>query len=231
MEAASFLTTRMPIPLPQIWMFVHPVQPARFLGLAAADWIDLLQTVLIAISGFWALYTYRSSRKDQARLSIEHAERLHLDPYTSEPVLLLRLTISNPSGTLVRYRNATVTLLDASERTASGDLRLVPFAEDDPFVSVNATISTDPDEIRDGRAFVLGNDFGVTLEPGEAVNSDLAFILNPDNLGLLAVQVMINGRQGRWRRGDIWWGCFFFVDVASLERPVRRYRLRSLFGS
>ena len=168
------------------------------LALDFDQWMQIAQTALIAVGGFWAIYLYWRSRKGQASVGIESQIRLHRDPRMRHLVLLTWLRVSNSSSVLFRYEAGTATLLDASQRTDEGDLRLVPFAEDDSFIPLYGEISTDPEAIRDGRLFHLEN-AGVSLEPGEFVDTELALILEPDDLGLMAMQVMIKGKRGRWK--------------------------------
>lgn len=189
------------------------------IGLTFAQWIDIIQTVGLLGGGMWVAYTYWRFRKGQVSVGIEPAVVLHRDPSTNEPVLLVRLRILNSSNILFRYRRATATLLDASTRTPDGSLQLVPFAEEDPFIPLYADISKDPVRISKGEVFEIADRSGLSLEPGEYADTGLAFVLSQD-LGLMALHVMIEGRQGRLGRRSYWWASFFYVDPMELGVPI-----------
>lgn len=173
-------------------------------------WIDVFQTAALIGGGFWVAYTYWRFRRGQVSVGIHPTVRIHRDPRTEEPILLVRLRLRNSSRILFRYRKATATLLDASQRTDDGDLRLVPFAEDDPFIPLYSDISEDPSELSAGRTFVLGP--GLSLEPGEYADTELAFLLREDELALMAMQVMVEGKQGKLGWRSYWWATFFYID-------------------
>lgn len=181
------------------------------IDLAFAQWIDIIQTFGLLGGAMWVAYTYWRFRKGQVSVGIEPTVRLHRDPSTDEPVLLVRLRILNSSNILFRYRRATATLLDASTRTPDGSLQLVPFAEEDPFIPLYADISKDPVRIGKGEVFEIADKSGLSLEPGEYADTELAFVLTQD-LGLMALHVMIEGRQGRLGRRSYWWASFLYLD-------------------
>jgi hypothetical protein len=117
----------------------------------------------------------------------------------------------NSSSILFRYQTATATLLDASGRTDEGILRLAPFAQEDPFVPLYADISRDPQKIAEGKVFEIEEKSGLSLEPGEYADTELAFQLGSD-IGLMAMHVMVEGKQGRLGRRSYWWASFFYLD-------------------
>jgi len=172
---------------------------------------ELAQTVAIVGGAVWALFLYRKRRRGQVRVGLQHNERLLRHWSDNRSVLLVRLRIANTSGVLYRHREATATLMDARKESNSGTLRLVPFKQADPFPPVYGTISDDADSIESGETFVL-EDSDLMLEPGEYVETEIAFVLDDAKLGLMAVQVLIMGSQGRWGRKGHWWGTFFYVD-------------------
>lgn len=103
------------------------------------------------------------------------------------------------------------TLLDASEKAAEGEIRLIPFAQADPFIAVYGALSLDSEAISRGQTFALGVDQEIMLEPGEHVDSELAFLLSTSKVGPMAMQVSVKGKQW-WFWRDYWWGSFFFID-------------------
>lgn len=175
--------------------------------------IEWVRTALLAVGGAWALYIYKTSRRGQVQVGIEPQVRFHRDVRPDESILYVRLRITNSSGVLFRYREAVATLLDASERTADGEVRLVPFAQADPFVPVYGRLSVDLTAILRGETFALGPNQKIMLEPGEHVDSELAFLLRTSEIGPMAMQVSIKGKQW-WFWRAYWWGSFFFIDPA-----------------
>lgn len=188
---------------------------------SAVEWV---RTALLAIGGAWALYIYKTSRRGQVRVGIEPGLRFHRDALPNESILYVRLRITNNSGVLFRYREAVATLLDASERATSGGLRLVPFAQADPFIPVYGRLSDDPSAIAQGDTFALGAKQKIMLEPGEHVDTELAFLLRTADLGPMAMQVSIKGKQW-WFWRAYWWGSFFFIDPA-IDAPGESATLR-----
>jgi hypothetical protein len=176
------------------------------------EWLDVIESVALIVGGFWVAYTYWRSRKGQASVGIEPTTRLHRDPGSGEHVLLVKLRIRNSSSILFRYEKATATLMDASHRSEDGLLLLIPFAEEDPLIPLYSDVSKDPNEVEQGRSFIPGG--GLSLEPGESADTELAFVLDEESLGLMAMQVMIGGKQGRIGRRSYWWSTFFYVDPA-----------------
>lgn len=194
------------------------------ISLTFIQWISVLQTVGLLGGGLWVAYTYWRFRKGQVSVGIEPTVRLHRDPATREQVLLVRLRIRNSSNILFRYQTATATLLDASQRTGDGNLQLVPFAEEDPFIPLYADVSKSPEHIARGEIFDVSARSGLSLEPGEYADSELAFLLGDDDPRLMAMHVTIEGQRGRLGRRSYWWGTFFYVDPTSasdvlLNRP------------
>jgi len=112
--------------------------------------------------------------------------------------------------------------MDASTRAADGSVVLLPFSEQDPFVPVYGDISEDRQAIAQGHLFAINPAEEIVLEPGEAVDTDMAFPLRSSDVGLLAMQVRIQGYQrrgilGHRMRGRLWvWASFFYVDTGTL---------------
>jgi len=114
--------------------------------------------------------------------------------------------------------------MDARSTAADGSVRLVPFSQADPVPPVYADISDDPRQVQAGRTFEPLSPDWVTLEPGEYVDSEVAFPLRKNQLGLMALRVLFLGSEGRWRRKPLWWGRFVYIDPAELDRedsPMR----------
>lgn len=178
--------------------------------------IEIAQLTLIAVGGAWALYNYQRFRRAQARVGLEATARLHLGVLPGESLLTIRLRVANASSVLVRVDEAEVVLIDVQGRTRDGGLQLVPFARADPLVAVYGNLSDAPGAIEDGRLFELSDADQLSLEPGENVDGEMAFLLTrtPD---LLAARVLIRGRQGRWGRRPYWWGTFFYIDPLFVE--------------
>lgn len=192
----------------------HPIITVvgAMLSLTFSQWISIIQTIGLLFGGLWVAYTYWRFRKGQVSVGIEPAARLHRDPVTDEQVLLVRLRLRNSSNILFRYQTAAATLLDASQRTAEGDLQLSPFAEEDPLIPLFAEVSKDPAHIERGEVFDITASSGIILEPGEYADSELAFLLKDKEPGLMAMHVTVEGKQGLLGRRSFWWGSFFYID-------------------
>jgi hypothetical protein len=60
-------------------------------------------------------------------------------------------------------------------------LRIVPFAEADPFLPVYGLVSDDAEDLAAGRTFHYDEDQQISLEPGESVEAEVAFPLDRRN--------------------------------------------------
>jgi hypothetical protein len=174
---------------------------------------EIAQTVAIVGGGLWALFLYLQGRRGQVRVGIDPSVRLLPDWNENRAVLLVRFRIVNSSRVLYRHREATATLMDARKLAGEGVVRLVPFIQADPFLPVYGDITDDPEMLASGDTFVL-EDSELTLEPGEHVDTEVSFVLDQSKLGLMAIQVLIMGCQGKRSKRPHWWGTFFYVDPA-----------------
>ncbi|MHB8508526.1 MAG: hypothetical protein ACYDGR_07735 [Candidatus Dormibacteria bacterium] len=175
---------------------------AQGLGsLRPPDYIEILRTVLEVAGGVWALYLYRARRQGQGSLTISHSFRTYpAELSAAGGFLILGLTITNTRLVLLRDLTARVTLMDASQADpTTGDIVLAPFGERDPFADFNDPTGDDGDEL-------------VGLEPGDQVDAEVAFRL--DRIGLMAVRVAIEGKQGSTDEDVFLWNTFFYVDPA-----------------
>jgi hypothetical protein len=179
-------------------------------------WKGTLETLAIVITALWGLYVYRATRKGEVTVGIEATRRLHR-PNDDSAVLLIALKINNPSSVLFAYREASLTLMDAGQ-VADGHIQLIPFAQADPFGPVYGEIEDDSDEIAAGNLFREIPEGTVSIEPGEAVNTEVSFPLDPSKLGLMAARVSITGSHGTgWLRRPYTWASFFYIDPKHLE--------------
>lgn len=174
--------------------------------------VDLASAVLLIVGGTWALYVYRTARRGQAKVAIEPVVRLDRAFGENEALLLVRLRIANTSSVLWRHEESFATLMDASERTTSGQVRLLPFAQSDPFLPVYGTLSDEEEDIAEGQLFAYSEEQEISLEPGEFVECELAFVLDAAQIGLMAMRVLVRGRQRRLARRPYVWSSFFFID-------------------
>lgn len=185
------------------------------LGMTLDQWLDVLQLGILAAGGLWALFLYRTSRRGEAKLGIEVRTRLIRDFGLEKSVLLTELTISNASSVLWRNEETVATLFDARKISEGGSIRLVPFAQADPFLPVYGIETEDFREIEAGRTFTYGEEQQIMLEPGEQVRTELAFPLDTDKIGLMALKVRVSGRQRNRANEPFEWSTFLFVDPDS----------------
>jgi hypothetical protein len=157
-----------------------------------SDWIKVGQTTLAVLGGGWALYLYRSGRRGEVRVAVEPVVRLSREVRPGESILFVRLRITNASSVLFRYEQAEATLMDASTRTPSGEIVLAPLAQQDPFIPVYGEMVQESTVIQGGRLFQLWEGQRISLEPGEFVDSELAFPLSSQQLGLLAMRITVS---------------------------------------
>ena len=185
--------------------------------MSSADWISLAQLVILALGGFWGLFLFRTARRGEARVAIEHSHRVRIDYSPERSLLLLRVRLRNTSNVLWRWDQSAVTLFDARREASDRSLRIVPFAEADPFLPVYGLVSDDAADLAAGRTFDYLEDQQITLEPGESVESEVAFPLDRKKLGLMGVHIWFRGFQ-RTRSGEPYeWATFFYVDPNELE--------------
>lgn len=174
---------------------------------------DLAETVLIAIGGVWALYVYLRTRRGQIQVGIEASWRIIPEWNPGQSLLLVKIRLANTSNVIYHHQEAAGTLLDARRETASGrKVRLVPFGQADPLLAVYGDIDASKAAIQEGDVFRL-DPRAVSLEPGEHVESEMPFVLDSDRLGLMALRVLVRGRQRKslFPR-DYWWGSFFYIS-------------------
>ena len=183
--------------------------------------VDLGSVVLLIGGALWALYVYRTSRRSQVKVAIEADVRFQRDRSSGQKQLLVvHLRIVNTSDVLWRHEESVATLMDASERTEEGEVKLLPFSQADPFLPVYGAMSGDEETIARDLLFEYYPNQEISLEPGEFMETELAFPLAADQLGLMAVRVMVKGRQRKRSREPYLWGTFFYVDplgTATLE--------------
>lgn len=181
---------------------------------------DVASAVVLLIGGLWALYVYRTSRRGEVKVAIEPTVRLDRHFSDTEALLLVRLRIANTSGVLWRHEESLATLIDASERTSDGELRLLPFGQADPFLPVYGAISGAESEIAAGNLFAYYEDQEISLEPGEFIDTELAFVLDSNTLGLMAMRVLVKGRQRSRSEPAYVWGSFFYIDPSPTDNLV-----------
>ena len=187
-----------------IWLFAGVPAASSAGDGALRDLVALaraIQPLLLTAGGLWALYLYRSSRRGEVRVGIQASCRIIREWIPARSVLLVKLRIANTSSVIYRHREATATLFDARRQSGDGTVRLVPFAGADPVPPVYGDVVFDPGELAAGRAFVLHGQDEIYLEPGEHFDSEVAFVLDSDRLGLMALRVLVRGRHRRWN----WW--------------------------
>jgi len=166
------------------------------------------------------LFLYSTSRRGQAKLGIQVRPRLATAFVPGKSVLLAELTISNTSNVLWRNEETVATLFDARKISSTGTVRLVPFSQADPFLSVYGVETEDPDEIESGRTFSYRDDQQIMLEPGEEVRTELAFPLDNQKLGLMALKVRMSGRQRNRANTPYEWSTLLFIDPAYIGQEV-----------
>lgn len=191
------------------------------------DIAALVQAASLAIAGFWALFIYRRRRAGQVGVGIEASVRLIRDWHPGRSLLLVKVQIKNTSGVVYWHREATATLMDARNETPDGRVRLVPFRRADPMPPVYGNIAEGVAAIREGDLFRLGEST-ISLEPGEHVDSEIAFVLDTEKLGLMALRILVQGQQRRsrlkflqrvplLRPRDYWWGRFLYVVPEAMK--------------
>lgn len=180
--------------------------------LTFTQWLDIIQLAALIGGGFWALFIYRTSRRDQVKVAIEYSTRLVRNFARGKSLLLVRIGLSNTSDVLWRYENAEVTLFDASKVSEGGNVRVVPFGQTDPFRPVYGVTSEEAAAIAAGQTFAYFEGQEISIEPGEHVESEVAFTLDSDKLDLMAVKVWFSGRQRNRSNRPYEWATFFYVD-------------------
>ncbi len=167
--------------------------------------VDLASALLLVVGGIWALYVYRTARRGQVKVAIEPTVRLDRAFTSTEALLLVRLRIANSSSVLWRHEESFATLMAASERTPGGQVRLLPFAQSDPFLPVYGAVSDEEEDIAEGQLFSYSEGQEISLEPGEFIECELAFVLDKAQIGLMAMRVLVRGRQRRLARRPYVW--------------------------
>jgi hypothetical protein len=110
-------------------------------------------------------------------------------------------------------------LFDASGRTEDGGVLLLPFAEQDPFLPVYGAQVDDEERVLAGELFQM-EDETIVLEPGESVDTELAFPLERQPLALLAMRARIQGYERRDRKRPWVWSGFYYLDPSRLTTQL-----------
>jgi hypothetical protein len=191
-------------------------------GSSVADWIDavasVIETLAIIGGGLWALYLYRTGRRGEVTLGIE--PRSSIIPDSSQPgrsLLLVHLKLANVSGVVFHHDYSTATLIDASQRGADGQVLMFPFAEQDPLLPVYGDLTGNLDAAARGDLFTYYPGQQISLEPGESVETELAFPLKTERPGLLAMRVSVEGYQRKRDGAPFKWSSFFFIPPLKPE--------------
>jgi hypothetical protein len=182
------------------------------LGLRLDEWLDVVQVSALVVGGLWGLHIYSTARRSQVKVGIEASPRLKRGFVSGKDLLLVGLKISNTSEVLWRHERAVATLFDARKLSLDGSIRLAPFAEADPFLPVYGIESADEAVIARDDTFRYFEGQEITLEPGEQVASELAFPLDHDKLGLMAIKVWVSGRQQGRPNRPYEWAAFLYID-------------------
>jgi hypothetical protein len=186
-------------------------------GLQIRQWLDFVQVLALVSGGLWALHIYRTARRSQVKVGIDASPRLKRGLLPGVDILLVSLRISNTSNVLWRHERAVATLFDARRISRDGGIRLVPFAQADPFLPVYGIGTEDEAEIERGDAFQYFVGQEITLEPGEQVTSAMAFPLDAEKLGLMAMKVWVSGRQRSKLSRPYEWAAFLYFDPEALS--------------
>ena len=186
-----------------------------------SEWIDVIQLAALVGGGTWALFIYATSRRGQVRIAIEYETRLLRNFVPDKSLLILNIRLTNSSHVLWRWRDSVATVFDAQELSPEGELTFVPFRQADPLLPVYGITSEDPRDLSSGSPFAYFEGQEISLEPGEQVESELAFPLDTAKLGLLGVKIWFSGLQRRSRK-PYEWATFFLVDPLGAERSTMR---------
>ena len=189
-------------------------------GLTFAQWIDFLQLLALVGGGTWALYLFQLNRRREVKVGLQVSSRLVRDYLPERALLLVNVTLTNTSAVLWRYRSAVVTVFDARKLARDGSVRLAAFAQADPFLPVYGIESDSPEAIAEGSPFEFGEDQEISLEPGEQVNSELAFPLESDKLGLMAIKVLVSGLQRNRSSDPYEWATFCYFDPDEAQGSI-----------
>lgn len=189
-------------------------------GLSLRESLDVAQTLALVVGGIWGLFLFRTTRRGEAKVAIEASPGLKRNFVRGKSLLIVRLKIANASNVLWRHESSVVTLFDARKLTSDNNLRLVPFAQTDPFLPVYGVEQEEAAAIAEGRTFSYFEGQEISLEPGEQVLSDVAFAIDESEIGLMGLKIWVRGRQRRWRQAPYEWATFLLVDPDDV-RPDR----------
>jgi hypothetical protein len=182
--------------------------------------IEFLKLVGLLAGAVWVYFVYRKTRRGQPSASITPLVRLHRDVWPNakwDSVLSVRIRIANTSSVMFRLTNGIAWLIDASTHLddppepgmrTTGDLRLVPIAHRDPLRpltginSPQAEVSVDAaweNEVWAGMLF-KGAQPGrrYFLEPSEALETEVAFPVAPEETKLFGIYIEVEGEHWGW---------------------------------
>jgi hypothetical protein len=177
--------------------------------------VALLQVVILAAGGYWAFHLYTARREHRPIARVEAAVRLIRNEPQRSSLLLVRIHVINAAQRMLTDLQAVAWIMDASDSATDGSPILRPFRMDDPLRFVHG-------KMVDAGGYVNFERIPKGwLEPGECLDTELAFPLTTHSPGLLAMRIAFGGKNrepfARLRkRGMISWGTFFYIDPDQL---------------
>ncbi len=196
----------------------QPAQPDAVTWAEATEAIaQAVQVIALVGGGIWAFYQFWIHRTAAVSVGIEPTTTLCRNWQPGHAVLLVKLRFANSSRALYQHQESLATLLDARTPTPDGKrVRFLPRDQAKPLAPAYGRLSENIEEILNGGLFEE-DESGIQLEPGEQVDSAVAFIIREDELGLMGLRVRMQGQEQRFlRKKDYWWSAFFLIDPGKL---------------
>jgi hypothetical protein len=183
---------------------------ARVVAWASTRWSDFwslkpetqvssLQLLALVVGGLWVFVLYHRRREGQATVRIAAAVRVAPSGEATGRTLFVRSHIANESAVVVRAVRSTVTLIDVQPATAANPVVMRRVAAQDILVLVNGELDVDKSGV-----LTFKPDKDPTLEPGECVESEVAFNTGVAPPGVVALRWEVEGEQGTFL--PHWWG-------------------------
>ncbi len=171
----------------------------NFWNLKPETQVSALQLVALVVGGLWVFVLYHRRREGQATVRIAAAVRVTPSGAAVGRTLFVRSHIANESAVVVKAVRSTVTLIDVQPATATNPAVMRRDAAQDILVLVNGELDVDNSGV-----LTFKPDKDPTLEPGECVESEVAFNTGVAPPGVVALRWEVEGEQGTFL--PHWWG-------------------------
>lgn len=178
-----------------------------FWGDRASDHLALVQTMLVAVGGGWALYRYLLNRTGELTVRIALSGKVRV--IDAQRFLFVRVHLANASRVAGREVDIVVVLFEVRpDLEGKGPPAHTPFSAQRACVALLGE--------NDGIQFLPPERLS-DIEPNECLEAEVVVPLADGSSELFAVRAEVDATQGRMVREDFNWAALSYFTVGELE--------------